>query len=538
MANALDCNSRGVVGLRAAEYVCGMNLHRLALFTLVAAAAHADSVQLALDLNPGARGSGPSYLVAYRGEIYFRSNSGLHNVELWRFDGSAASQVGEIHPTGSSNPTDLTVANGVLYFGANDGTGQRLWSWNGSALSKVAGAVSVQNPEAFIAFKGDLYFRGTRFSDVGTELFRWNGTALTAIDIYPGGGSGYPQHLTEFKGALYFSANGESGQGAELWRYDGTALSKAGQNIYPGNGSSPDWLTVFQGRLYFRARNATVGNELWSFDGTTSTLVADKAPGALSFDPGGMTVFKNALYFSANAQDGSGVELWKYNGTSITMVRNINPNLAANGDDWLADSSPANFTVHRNRLYFTATDGTNGYELWVYGGSGVPQMVADIAGGPSGSLASELITINNQLFLSADANAGYGQEIYRLLPTKADADADGMSDDWETDHGLNPASDDSGLDKDGDGVTNEDEFAAGTDPSSAPSTFRAELDGSARLSWPSTPGRVYTISVNDGSGWTPSQTVSAAPAPAEYTVLKVTPPVSGVRLFRVTVNAE
>ena len=97
-----------------------MKLHRLALFAL--AAAHADTVQLALDLNPGARGSCPSYLVAYKGEIYFRSNSALHNVELWRYNGTTASLVGEIHPAGSSSPTDLTVANNILYFGANDHT--------------------------------------------------------------------------------------------------------------------------------------------------------------------------------------------------------------------------------------------------------------------------------------------------------------------------------------------------------------------------------------------------------------------------------
>ena len=85
-------------------------------------------------------------------------------------------------------------------------------------------------PSSLVAYKGDLYFRGTRFSDVGTELFRWNGTTLTVIDIYPGTGSGYPQHFAEYNGALYFSANGQAGQGTELWRYDGTALSKAGQN--------------------------------------------------------------------------------------------------------------------------------------------------------------------------------------------------------------------------------------------------------------------------------------------------------------------
>jgi ELWxxDGT repeat protein len=511
----------------------------LAAALLACVSARGDTVELALDLNPGPRGSGPSYLVAYKGEIYFRSNSALQNVELWRFDGTTAAQVGEINPTGSSDPTDLTVANDTLYFGANDGTGQRLWSWDGTTLSKVAGAVSVQNPEEFIAFKGDLYFRGTRFSDVGTELFRWNGTTLTVIDIYSGTGSGYPQHFAEYNGALYFSANGQPGEGSELWRYDGTALSKAGENINPGNGSAPAWLTVFQGRLYFTAYNPAYGNELWSFDGAASTLVADQVPGAASFDPSGLTVFKHALYFAANDHSPAGNELWTFNGDIFSMVADINPNLASGGDDFLADSTPSNFAIHDHKLYFLANEGTHGQELWVYSGNGLPQMVADIDSGTSGSNASGLRAINGGLFLAADSGDGFGQELYRLVPDAVvDSDEDGMPDDWEIEHGLNLDMDDTADDLDGDGVSNLAEFVAGTDPQSPPSAFQAELDGTFRLSWPSVPGKTYLVSANTGSGWEPFQTVSAAPAPADHTVLKLTPPTSGLLLFRVGVSAE
>ena len=46
----------------------------------------------------------------------------------------------------------------------------------------------------------------------------------------------------------------------------------------------------------------------------------------------------------------------------------------------------------------------------------------------------------------------------------ADADNDGLPDDWEKKYGLDVSQNDADEDKDGDGFTNAEEFAAGTDP--------------------------------------------------------------------------
>jgi hypothetical protein len=62
-------------------------------------------------------------------------------------------------------------------------------------------------------------------------------------------------------------------------------------------------------------------------------------------------------------------------------------------------------------------------------------------------------------------------------PISVDWDADGMPDDWELAHGLDPTVDDSMLDADGDGLSNLDEYLRGTDPTNADSDGDGILDG-------------------------------------------------------------
>ena len=85
-------------------------------------------------------------------------------------------------------------------------------------------------------------------------------------------------------------------------------------------------------------------------------MVADINPSGSSY-AGSLTVFNNELYFGAT--DGfNGGELWMYDGVNApSMVADINPS---------GSSSVGSLTVFNNELYFGATDGTNGEELWRY----------------------------------------------------------------------------------------------------------------------------------------------------------------------------
>jgi ELWxxDGT repeat protein len=91
----------------------------------------------------------------------------------------------------------------------------------------------------------------------------------------------------------------------------------------------------------------------------------------------GLTVFNNGLYFSAS--DGvAGIELWKSDGTPGGTVRVKDINSTSPG----ANSSPMAFTVLNNALLFSADDGVTGRELWRTDGSeGGTMRVKDICPG-------------------------------------------------------------------------------------------------------------------------------------------------------------
>ena len=79
-----------------------------------------------------------------------------------------------------------------------------------------------------------------------------------------------------------------------------------------------------------------------------------------------------------------------------------------------------------------------------------------------------------------------------------DNDADGMSNSFETTHGLDRDSPkDAALDKDGDGADNLSESIAGTDPNNPGSVFRvinlADVTATLSITWPSVADRTYEV---------------------------------------------
>ena len=352
--------------------------------------------------------------------LYFAANDGTNGYELWKTDGTASGtvMVKDINASGSSFPSSMYALGNTLYFRADDGTnGNELWKSDGTASGTVmvkdiwSGSPSswIYNPTSI---GNTLYFSAT--DGTGSELWKSDGTASGTVmvkDIRSNAGS-WPSYLTVIGNTLYFTAN-DGTNGVELWKTDGTTSGTVMvKDINSGAGSgNPISLTAIGSTLYFNAYDQTNGAELWKSDGTASgtVMVKDINSGSSSGNPTSsgpsMAVVGSTLYFAAN--DGTnGNELWKSDGTAsgTVMVKDIN----ASGD-----SSPYSHTPIGNTLYFEADDGTNGYELWKSDGTASgTEMVVNIRPGNTNELQyhfyNGIVGINNSVYFTAnDGTNGY-----------------------------------------------------------------------------------------------------------------------------------
>jgi len=135
------------------------------------------------DVRPGSNDARISNLTNADGILYFTADDGVHGNELWRSDGTPNGTVlvSDLNTTptggfpGSSNPTELTSLNGVLFFLANNGrNGSQLWRTNGTArgVTRVSGidpGAPVSSPSGLTVWNNRLLFAGN--SKVGRELW-------------------------------------------------------------------------------------------------------------------------------------------------------------------------------------------------------------------------------------------------------------------------------------------------------------------------------------------------------------------------------
>ncbi len=373
------------------------------------------------DLQTGASSSNPGNLTVANNTLFFVMTTPFGR-ELWKLTTTGFfSLVKDIAPLANSSfPQALTTVGNKLFFTAsNSASGRELWVSDASE----AGTFMVQNlvanagnsgiSETDLCVRGlDLFFSSNGVG--GNELRRSNGTLNAVVNIRDIGQAGsFPTSFTKMGNLTFFVAD-DGVNGRELWKTDGTLLgTKMVKNIAAGAvssnpteltvvtngnvstlffvasdprclfksdgtdagtvqvqtvfilgvGQNPTNLTAFQGKLFFTATNTfhspvnpIIEERLFSSDGTQDgTQQVNNSPLAPRF----LTVLGDKLMYSAI--DANGRELWSTSSNQSIRVKNIN--IVA------GDGNPSNLIAIGNTLFFSATDGVNGIEIYKSNGS-------------------------------------------------------------------------------------------------------------------------------------------------------------------------
>jgi ELWxxDGT repeat protein len=141
-------------------------------------------------------------------------------------------------------------------------------------------------------------------------------------------------------------------------------------------------------------------------------MVEDINSGLAGANPHDLININGTLFFGAT--DGiHGNELWRSNGTpaGTVLVRDINPGPG--------DSTPTDFADVSGTLFFVANDGAHGAELWKSNGTAAgTALVDDIAPGKLPSNPRDLANVNGTLFFRANDGIR-GHELWRSNGTAA-----------------------------------------------------------------------------------------------------------------------
>ena len=376
------------------------------------------------DINPFGN-SYPRVLAGAGDQILVTATDAIHGWEPWVLEGpffSDALSLGDLK-SGSVSSLDLYAAEAVaapwggFVFVADDGThGLEVWRTDGTPestflLKDISAGAAGSSPRGLAVLGGAVYFTATDPQN-GEELWRTNGTPAGTVlvkDIQPGGGGSAPFELTLWGNRLFFYAD-DGTHGVELWATDGTTAGTVlVKDAAPGPSSSfgSGWLhsglSLVGNRLLFFAADPA-GTRLWRSDGTTAgTVPVDPPPQSPLFWPfsasllleDGFGVAGGYLYFRGSSLS---EEIWRTDGTSAGTVlladtRETTPALLVDGG-----ALEARFGTLGGNLFFQATDGFSGFELWKSDGTAAGTVqVSDLNAGFSSSFPNRLRTVGGRL---------------------------------------------------------------------------------------------------------------------------------------------
>ncbi len=372
----------------------------------------ATGTRLVKDLSPGTAPSSPRAFAAAGATVYFVATTGpvgATQVELWSTDGTAA-HTALVAPIGlgETDPTELVVSGGVIYFGGRTSGGPGLWtSVPGGATGEVKALGSV--PTGLTAFLGRVWFAAAPFAASEAVLWSTNGTPSGTVAAPNPFSVTEPSLLTVVGTRLYYA-------GTAAAMRDLFSTTGADQNQHTFSGVDPGAMATAGGKLFLTAVVAAdgVGRELYAWNPFAGAiqLLADATPGAASSSPSSLTPFGTRLLFGAADGSSAAPALWQSDGTAAGTSR-----VFARGGPEVGEM------VSLGTLALLAgTDGA-GSEPWTTDGTASgTSALANLQPDLAGALPDGLVGWQDRVFFAADGEDG-GTPVGRELWTSTGAGA-------------------------------------------------------------------------------------------------------------------
>jgi ELWxxDGT repeat protein len=195
--------------------------------------------------------------VAFDGDFYFSAANQSDGLQIWKSNGSTATEVTPAIATGFTGVQNLTVAGDRLYFAASDGTTAQVWSTDGSTLhqdSKLASTAALSNLRDFADVNGTLFFDYTP----NGRLYTDDDESVSLVPLASDGGGKDPGYFAAVGDTLFFNALEAGDKTATLYESDGD-----GMNIVPGiPGTDPRGMTNVNGTLFYQADDGSSSDDL------------------------------------------------------------------------------------------------------------------------------------------------------------------------------------------------------------------------------------------------------------------------------------
>lgn len=353
------------------------------------------------------------------------------DAEIWRWNGSAWTKIGGDGVSSSWNTTyeyvlSMTYLSGDLYAGLGTTAGEaEVWRYSSGTWSQIGGDTlnSSWDSSSYegvfsLASTGSTVYAGLGSTAGDNEVWSWNGSAWTKIGG-DGTNSGFTNTHTIVQALLYSGSTlyaGLTGTGAsgEMWSWNGSAWTRMGGNYINEswgfyNLQSVESMEVFESKLYAGTGYTAAGNALvWEYDGSTWTVIGGQGINSSWAAATYEAVFSLQSYggdlYAGLGSTANDAEVWRYDGSTWTQVGgdSLNSGWTTNYEQVLSMSSSGGY------LYAGLANSANDAEVWRWNGT--------VWGKIGGDSTNSGWTTN---FETVNSLASYGSTLYAGLGASA-----------------------------------------------------------------------------------------------------------------------